>query len=460
MPLAARISSLLSRPAAIMASRLAGAGVGFLTQFLLVKLMGAHHLGIFYSASSAASVLGVLAAQGYPQVAARFVGRYRNKQDDTLFAKFARHAMRDGILFAVAGALGVMCWAFLSSGLSPEEQVAYSVGGWMVLAIVTLNILTNIAGGMRLFNLCYMPEGMLRPFIFFALVGMAGLAGITLTAQRTMVLFAAVTALLSIGVALQLRRSMPRLEKIRIARTTLSRRWRREAWQLVLLAIFTNFFADVGILAATPFLDSSNVAIFGLCLKLALLVGYFVQIGQQMVVPDMVDARHAGDNNRIRRAAWRSIVLPSAITLASILVTFFFGEELLSLFGPEFSNGRRALLILLAAQMLRALAGPSAHLLTLTGIQSVNMGIAVSSLAVLFGGSAVLSPALGVEGTAYAVLVTYIFWIGSSAVSLRFLREPSVDVIWLTFSGWRRAGMKGLGQEIAGVARSHSPKPV
>ena len=198
-------------------------------------------------------------------------------------------------------------------------------------------------------------------------------------------------------------------------------------------------FADVGILAVVPFLSSSDVAIFGLCLKLALLVGYFVQIGQQMVVPDMADARHKGDHQRLSRAAWRSIAGPALITFASMAVIHLFGRDLLGLFGPEFEGGSRVLLILLGAQLLRALAGPSAHLLTLSGIQRINMGLAISSLILLVGSSAILAPLMGVEGAAYAVLLTYGWWIGLSALALRRLREPPVDALWLTMARLRVA---------------------
>ena len=47
MALASKLRALATGSAAIMVSRLAGAGVGFLTQFLLVKIMGAHDLGLF-----------------------------------------------------------------------------------------------------------------------------------------------------------------------------------------------------------------------------------------------------------------------------------------------------------------------------------------------------------------------------------------------------------------------------
>ncbi len=431
------LKNLLSQSGLIMMSRLAGAGVGFLTQFLLVKLMGAHHLGLFYAGSSLAAILGVIAAQGYPQIATRFVGRYRNKNDDALCGMFTGHAMREGLFAAAVMAFAVTAWVRLWPGLDDDTRLTYIIAGWMILAIATLNILTNVAGGMRKFALCYVPEGLFRPIAFFVVIAAVGLAGITLAAQGAMAIFALITTGLAVTVVVILSRAMPHIEWRDRTKPALSWRWRREAWQLILMAMFTNFFADFGILVAVPFLSSSDLAIFGLCLKLALLVGYFVQIGQQMAVPDMADARHTQDHERLRRAAWRSIILPSAITMASIVVIYLSGELLLSFFGPEFAAGRRTLLILLAAQLLRSLAGPSAHLLTLSGIQSINMSLSASALLLLFVASAVLSPALGVEGAAYAVLITYAYWIGASAMALRWLREAPVDVLWLAWQSWR-----------------------
>ena len=107
MPLLNKIKKLASSSGIIMVSRLGGAGIGFLTQLLLVKLMGAHQLGLFYAASSLAAVLGVIAAQGYPVIAARFVGRYRNKQNDVLCGTFTGHALREGLIVAAVMAVAV-----------------------------------------------------------------------------------------------------------------------------------------------------------------------------------------------------------------------------------------------------------------------------------------------------------------------------------------------------------------
>ena len=76
--------------------------------------------------------------------------------------------------------------------------------------------------------------------------------------------------------------------------------WRREAEPLIVVALFTYFFADVDILIVTPLLTSAETAAVGLCLKLALLVGFAVQVAHQVVVPDLADARARKDHGPIR----------------------------------------------------------------------------------------------------------------------------------------------------------------
>ena len=44
---------------------------------------------------------------------------------------------------------------------------------------------------------------------------------------------------------------------------------------------------------------------------------------------------------------------------------------------------------------------------------------------------------------AYAVLLTYVYWIGISAAALRRLREPSVDILRLTIRFWQGIPARG-----------------
>ena len=122
----------------------------------------------------------------------------------------------------------------------------------------------------------------------------------------------------------------------------LTRLWRREANPLILVALFTNFFADVDILFVTPLLPSADTAALGLCLKLLVLVGFAVQVAHQVVVPDLADARARKDKARSERRCCARFAFPLAITFGAMVIVALWGESLLAIFGPEFAERQAA----------------------------------------------------------------------------------------------------------------------
>ena len=211
----------------------------------------------------------------------------------------------------------------------------------------------------------------------------------------------------------------------------LARLWRREANPLILVALFTNYFADVDILFATPLLRSADIAALGLCLKLSMLVGFAVQVAHQVVVPDLADARARKDKNKIGEAALRAFAFPLAITVGATVVVALWGESLLAIFGPEFIGAKLPLLILMACQLARALFGPSVLLLTVIGAQRHNATLAVAALFVLAGANLALAPLYGVLGAAVAVAIATLFWLVACAIMLERVSGLRTDALFL-----------------------------
>ena len=170
----------------------------------------------------------------------------------------------------------------------------------------------------------------------------------------------------------------------------------------------------------------------GLCLKLALLVGFAVQVAHHVVVPDLADARARKDRKRRRRGRHSArLLFPLAVTLAAMVAVALWGETLLALFGPEFAGAKLPLLILMACQFARALFGPSGPLLTVIGAQKENAALALATMAVLAAGNLVLAPLYGVLGAAMAVALATLFWLVASAVVLMRLSGLRTDALYL-----------------------------
>ena len=346
-------------------------------------------------------------------------------------AGFLRHAARDIALTSFIAGLAVIAIAYFWPEVTPGNRLAFMMAGLAVpmLALLTLNAAT--AGAVRAFALSYIPESLIRPLLFLAVLGLLVVLREPLTVEIAIAVFFGVTALIALGQFLILRhivalgpgRRPPRLAKV----------WRAEALPLVVVALFTSLFADLDILMVTPFLHGADVAAFGIALKLALLVGFGVQVAHTIAAPDLADA-HArrsldGAGSTLRRATIFPVILTGLATLACALG----GQYALALFHPDFASAKWALTILVFCQFLRALAGPSVQLLTIIGAQRLNALLCCVALAMLAAGNAWLAPAYGVTGAAAAVALSWLLWLVLTGVMLHRRANLRSDLAFVGF---------------------------
>ena len=422
----------LSTSSLLSLARVAGAAAGFATQILLARTLQASALGVFYSVTSLAAVTGLIAAQGYPAIAPRFVSRFLEKGRDGLVAAFVAYARKTVTLYAAIATAGVLAFAWLWPGLSTEVRLATAAAALAIPANAALRLNGALAASLRRFALAYLPDTCIRPFLLLGALALLVVLGVPLTAA----LAAGVLTIIFGGLALV---QFGLLSKdglaARLPAEAAPRRyvriWRREAPPLVLVALFTFFFADLDILLVTPLLPSAETAIFGLCLKLALLVGFAVQVAHQVVVPDLAEAHARKEHHAIRGIVFKTFGFPLAVTLGALCIVALWGDVILSLFGPEFAGAKVPLLILLACQLLRVLFGPNVPLLTVLGAQRQNATLAFVSLAVLVLANLTLVPAHGVAGAALAVALTTAVWLGACSVVLSRIGGLRTDALLL-----------------------------
>lgn len=421
-------SSLLSL------ARIAGALAGFITQVVLARTLHASALGVFYSVTSLAAVVGLIAAHGYPTIAPRFVSRYRERGSEGLIAAFVARARKDAAVYVTIATLGVVSVGAFWPSLSFEARLATIAAALSIPANAALRFNGAFAAAIRRFALAYLPDTCIRPFVLLAGVLLLIATGVTLTAANVTALLTAIFIGLALVQYLLLRKDIPTgqaASKAIEAPPRLVKIWRREAKPLILVALFTYFFADVDILIVTPLLPSADTAIVGLCLKLALLVGFAVQVAHQVVVPDLADAHARKEHGAIRDVVLKALGFPLAVTIAALVVVALWGETLLSLFGPEFTGAKVPLLILLGCQLARAIFGPNVLLLTVIGAQQQNAFLAVAALAVLAIANVVFAPVYGVFGAAIAVAIATLFWLVACSIVLVRLSGLRTDAVYL-----------------------------
>ena len=331
---------LFPTSAFFLAVRLSGAAADP-TQLLLARLLAPEALGIFFPTTSLAAVFGLITAWGYPNLTPRFISRYRERNRPLMLAGFLRNAARDIAVSSLLTGLVVIVAAALWPGAASETRMAYMLAGIAIPFWATLTLNSATASAIRDFRLAYIPDSLLRPSLFLTSIGIMIALGEKLTVVVAIAMLIAITALVTLGQFLVLKHIFP--TGVAQRQTGLTRIWRAEALPLVIVALFTALFADLDILLVAPFLHGTDVAAFGISLKLALLVGFGVQVAHSVAAPDLADA-HArraltGAGATLRRASLFPVALTAMATLASAAA----GQYLLALFHPEFAQAKWAL---------------------------------------------------------------------------------------------------------------------
>jgi O-antigen/teichoic acid export membrane protein len=395
----------VSTSSGLVVARLFGAAVGAGTQLLLARLLTPSALGRFLMISGAAAVIGTAAASGYPSIANRFVSRYRERRPASgLLAAFVLRMRRDTVWLACLAAVAMAAVGLAWPGLDAGTRVAVAAGAPSIPAIAFVRVNGALANAYRRFDLAFLPDLLYRPVLLLGLVVGAAAVGLPLSAALVVFLLSVVTLVVAAIQAVRVRPYLP-APAVRPSVRVVPH-WRAAARPLLVVALVTGLFADVDVVMAGTVLPPHDLAIFGICLKIAFLVGFAVQVIHLIAGPDLSDGWVRRDAGQVHGAIGRANALSLAVTLVATLGAALAGHRVLAAFGPHYVAGAASLTVLVAAQVVRAVFGPNVPLLVLCGAQGGAALVFAASLALLFGATLVLVPVAGVLGAALAVLLT------------------------------------------------------
>ena len=444
----------LSTPSLLLIIRLIGAAAGLLFQLLLARVLRPADLGTFFAASSLAAILGICAAQGYPAIAARFISRYVERKKRVWLASFLTISTRNSLMASALAALLVVAAANVPFGVVNQDvRLAFSYAGISIPAFMSLTLLGSFGVAKRNFASALVPELVIRPLLLVLFVAAMLVSHTPITASDAILVFVGLTVLLAIIQHRLIWRDLPNIDFT--SSTSLSRRWRTEAWTLLIPLLFSSFFADLTVVVAAPFLPAAELAAFGVSIKIAMIVGFGVQVAHQVILPDLSEAYARRQKEEIAGLLLRAAPFPIAFASLSFFITILFGRQALFLFGPEFGHAWAPLVLLVGCQIVRALAGPNQAILTLEGAQRLSLAICALACLVLLLGNAVLSSSYGLWGSVIATVLAYLVWILGGGLVLPMISAVRTDIVSVVMqSASRRSNPIDSARMLPGIHRS------
>lgn len=417
---------LTSQSVAIFAARLIGAATAFVTQALMARLWGPHVLGDYLFVIAAVNVAATVMPLGFQVVAGYFAAEYRAHGEGRALRFFARRSYGQAAAMAlVLFAAGTAVMLFLPS--MREAQALWLPAFVMAVATTTVFINGALLVGMKRPFAALMADVLFRPML--ALLGFAVAATLMGAPDRlASMLWVAGLAYLAIA-AIQtvvVVRTLIALPAGTIPAPAERRRWWRFALPWVVMALAGDFFFDIDLVLLSAWLGRDEIAVFGVCARICALLAFGVGTVYLVTMPDIFEAGARRDTHEFHRRVGDANLIAAA--LATVLATAMFatGPLLGLLFGERFAAGSLPLGILSLGLVVRAALGPASLVLSFHDMPYAGLPAAGVGFVALTAGNALLVPAFGINGAAFAALLAMTAW--SSALWLTARRSVQMDV--------------------------------
>lgn len=395
-------------PASIVfAARLAGAAVMIGVQLALAYLAGADQLGLFFFATSAATVAAVFAAGGYPNIVVKIVTGGRVARGRA--AALARCAIAD---IAVASVCIFGLIAVASAVATHAAPVLVAAAAIPIMAWGRLLNAFAVAHNRPV--LANLPNLLGRPLIIGSGLAILELADVPIDAVAAAWLFVAGVAVpIAFLTVVMIRAGL--LSTAPVDRR-LRRLFRATAFPLVGVSALTALIGDMAVITSGLFLAPAALGVFALALKVALLIGFLIQTIHQIGMPKIAAAHSLGRTEGFRLQVVRTNRSAFVFAFAAALILAAMVPAMQSWLGEEFFGGPAVLAVLIAAQLARAYFGPSVPALVLVSANRFSSMLSLLTTFVLIAAMALLAPRYGGLGAALALSSAMLAWSAAAAV--------------------------------------------
>lgn len=417
---------LIEGSVGIFVLKIISTGLGFVISLMLARLLGAKGLGIYAYAFAWVGLLGVPSVLGLDKLLVRNIAAYHTQSAWGMMRGLLRRANQMvliislGLALVAAGVAGTLIKHFDSQILSAF---------WIALIMLPLSALTRLRQaaiqGLHRVVLCQLPEILIQPLVFMALVG-----AVYLIRERNLsphgavglqVVSASVVFLIGTGL---LYKILPRPAKD-ASPVYQTRLWIRSALPLLLAAGMQIIIAQTDIIMLGSIKGTEAAGVYAVANRLAFLIVFVMMSVNTVLAPTISHLYISQDITRLQSIVTKAARITLAASLVIWILLIFFGSWLLSLFGVEFIKGQAAMSILSTGLVVCTPAASVGLLLSMTRYEkdlAWVTGLAAMTNIILNG---ILIPKYSIEGAAIATSISLI--LSNAMAFLRVYKRLGIN---------------------------------
>jgi O-antigen/teichoic acid export membrane protein len=402
---------LTTKGRGVLVLRIAAAASSFMMYVALARALGVDEYGIFIYALTWLNVILLIGKFGMDLTILRFLPGYVQGGDWSRARGVLRFAhLGVGAAALILVVLGLLV-AYAGRFQSQELRAAFAIGLLSVPLIALSALRQGVLRALHSFLLAEVPDGLIRPSLLVIAVGLVWAVAAPVSAGDAMLCYLAVnTATLAIG-TFWFVRALPK----QISGATPSsdaRTWFMVSVQIVLHTGVFQLINQVDVLMLGVLAEPQDVARYSAASRLAWFVTFGIAAMSSIAAP-VLSAQFSrqdilGLRAMVLSATRRGFAFATVVSLAlAVLGTF-----VLAFFGPDFESAYRALLVLLAGQLINAFWGLGSYVMIMMDRQRQLVLILVGALCLSMLLNWLLIPAWGFMGAAAATAITMVAWSG------------------------------------------------
>jgi len=409
-----------------LAVNVVGTGVSFVVQILMARALGLEGYGVYVVALAAVNAFLVFAKFELDGATTRFLAGYVGAQAWSLARGFVRWTRRSILYSSLAVGSGGVVAILLFWDRLVLEHAAYPAALLTACALLVANAQLLVRGAQmqafQRFAAAQFPGIVLRPSLLGLTIAIAYFVLHRRLSPSLAIAANLGATIVSVGVLVALVR-WARPPEMATAGEEYDRiRWRRASYGLLAIGVAQIVLSQQSdLLIVGTMVSTQDSALYSAAAQFSLLVG-FAQTSLSFVAAPMIAELFERKDLRGLQRLIRTVIKGNAlVTVPIMLVLLLFGRSFLALYGDPFRAAYPVLVLLVIAASTVALVGSLAgFLLTMTEYQKEAAWIIGGSALLNLLLAVILTPMIGLVGTATATLIATVV---RSAILVVFIRR-------------------------------------
>ena len=396
-----------SKIAGVFGLRLTYSALTFLTSILLARVLGQSGFGIYTYSIVWAYLLSVPATMGFDNFVVKQIAVYQTQAAWPLMNGLLKWANRTVIVSSISVSLVAVLVAslFLLEDTPSETFLCFCLAMLLMPALSLRNVRRGAMRGLNNVARGLMPELLFDPLILITLtVGAYFILGDRLTPLWVIGFYGIGSGITLLIVSQFLKQTLPS-EVIESKAKYQGWSWVGTAIPFMLLESVPIINSQVDVLMLGTFKGATAVGLYVPVNRGAQLITFIVMAVGSSLSPIIAGKYADGKMVELQKTITSSARIVTGVAFLFAATLIIFSSFYLSLFGPEFVEGRNALYIFCAGNFVATSMNLSYGALNMTGHEreaaTIGWGATIANIVL----NAVLIPIWGVNGAALATSI-------------------------------------------------------